>query len=173
MEKFIEVIPGFKPRKQFPRRGWQSGGSSYANTIFWMKTPMFLRNPVGAPKPDFPQHLHDWVRQAEDDSRKYRANPDRPTVRAIENGRLKPISSCTPQMLRQGDGVAITFTVKYIVGDVDWYPQYLLIDLVRVAVGTGTSPNLVGATYGAVTGGLTRAALVDGELIEGECAEHD
>ncbi|KAI0682589.1 hypothetical protein C8Q76DRAFT_763222 [Earliella scabrosa] len=166
MEKFLEDIPGFKPHPKFPRRSWQSGGSGYANSIFWMKTPMFLRHPQGDPKPAFPEHLHEWVRQAEDKSRKYRANPDRPVVRAVEGGRLKAITSCTPGEVREGDGVAITFTLKYIIGDNDWYPQYLLIDLVRVAVGTGTSPKLVGARYGAVTGDVTRTALEDGEVID-------
>ncbi|KAI0722562.1 hypothetical protein C8Q76DRAFT_615308 [Earliella scabrosa] len=168
MERIVEQVPGFKPKERFPRRAWQSGGSGFANTIFWMKTPMFLRNPQGVRKPPFPDHLHEWVRRAEDDSRKFRANPDRPQVRAVEDGRLKAISSCTPNQLREGDGVAITFTLKYIIGATDWYPQYLLIDVVRVAVGAGTSPSLMGATYGAVTGGLSRSALQDGEVVDGK-----
>ena len=128
---------------------------------------MFLRSPQGVRKPPFPEHLHDWVRHAEEGARKYRANPDRPVVRALQDGRLKPIGSCTPSELREGDGVAITFTLKYIIGEKDWYPQYLLIDVVRVAQGPGTSARLVGATYGAVTGGLTRHALEDDEVVDG------
>ncbi|KAI0746104.1 hypothetical protein C8Q76DRAFT_606319 [Earliella scabrosa] len=168
LEKYVECIPGFKPRESLRRRNWQRGGSGYANTIYWMKTPMFLRHPQGATKPPFPSHLHECVRRAEEGSRRYRANPDRPVVRAIEDGRLKPISACVPSELREGDGVAMTFTLKYLIGDVDWYPQYLLIDLVRVATGVGQAPRLAGATYGAVTGSLARAALEDGEVVDGK-----
>ena len=168
LEKYVECIPGFKPRENLPRRNWQRGGSGFANTIYWMKTPMFLRHPKGLQKPPFPSHLHEWVRRAEEGSRKYRANPDRPVVRAIEDGRLKPISACAPPELREGDGVAMTFTLKYLIGEVDWYPQYLLIDLVRVAVGVGQPPRLAGATYGSVTGSLARSALEDGEVVDGK-----
>ncbi|KAI0712626.1 hypothetical protein C8Q76DRAFT_797460 [Earliella scabrosa] len=171
LEKYVECIPGFKPRENLPRRNWQRGGSGFANTIYWMKTPMFLRHPKGLQKPPFPSHLHEWVRRAEEGSRKYRANPDRPVVRAIEDGRLKPISACAPPELREGDGVAMTFTLKYLIGEVDWYPQYLLIDLVRVAVGVGQPPRLAGATYGSVTGSLARSALEDGEVVDAEAAK--
>ncbi|KAI0698734.1 hypothetical protein C8Q76DRAFT_633942 [Earliella scabrosa] len=164
LENYVQTVPGFNP-EDLVRRSWQSGGSSFANLVFWMKTPMFLRHPPGERKPRFPKHLHTWVRQAEYKARKYRANPHRPSVRAIEEGRLKSIAQCTPDKLREGDGVAVSFTIKYLEGETDWYPQYLIIDIVRIAL--GTPPRTAGATYGAVAGSLGRDELQDGEIVDG------
>ncbi|KAI0745596.1 hypothetical protein C8Q76DRAFT_606721 [Earliella scabrosa] len=78
--------------------GWlqrQSGGEGFGNSSFWIKVPMFLRVESGERKPPCPSHLHEWMRKVERRSRHYRANPARPTVLALEGGRLKNISTCT------------------------------------------------------------------------------
>ncbi len=151
-----------------PRRMWQSGGSKFGNMVFWMKVPMFLRISEGERKPPFPEHLHDWVREAASRSRRYYANPQRPTVRAIEGGRLKNITQCSPNRLRHGDGVAVTFTVQYIEGKVDWYPQYSLIDLVRVICAPDTERTSSVSYVAMMSGAVHRNALQDGEIVDGE-----
>lgn len=151
-----------------PRRTWQSGSSKFGNPIFWMKVPIFFRVVDGERKPPFPEHLHAWVREAVGRSRMYRANPQRPTVRAIEAGRLRNIAQCTPNRLRHGDGIAVTFTVQYVEGKSDWYPQYSLIDLVRV-VCAPDAERASAALYVAVTSGAVgRDVLQDGEVVDGE-----
>lgn len=133
-----------------------------------MKVPIFFRVVDGERKPPFPEHLHAWVREAVGQSRMYRANPQRPTVRAIEAGRLRNIAQCTPNRLRHGDGIAVTFTVQYVEGKSDWYPQYSLIDLVRV-VCAPDAERASAALYVAVTlGAVGRDALQDGEVVDGE-----
>ncbi|KAI0715430.1 hypothetical protein C8Q76DRAFT_619279 [Earliella scabrosa] len=164
LEARLQMMTDFNPDNTV-RRSWQSGDSEFTPSEFWMKTPMFIRHIPGERKPPFPEHLHRWVRQAEGRARKYRANPNRPAVRAVEGGRLMNIAQCTPNRLREGDAVAVSFTLKYIEGETDWYPQYLLIDIVRVMNGVPSKKS--GAAYGAISGDLTRIALRDGEVVDG------
>ncbi len=151
-----------------PRRTWQSGESKFGNLVFWMKVPMFLRVAEGGRKPPFPEHLHAWVREAAGRSRRYYGNPQRPTVRAVEGGRLRNIAQCSPNRLRHGDGVAVTFTVQYIEGKADWYPQYTLIDLVRVACSPDPERTSSGLYVAMNSGAVQRNALQDGEIVDGE-----
>ena len=48
----MQNVPGFNP-EDLVRRSWQSGVSSFANSVFWMKSPMFLRHSSGERKPLF------------------------------------------------------------------------------------------------------------------------
>ena len=95
------------------------------------------------------------------------ANPARPVVRALESGRLRDITQCTPNTLVQGDAVAVRFTVTYLEGDKDWYPQYLVSDVVRV----GRIPRMPPVDSGLYVKPeilLQQAQLEEGEIIDGE-----
>ena len=163
---YIKDVRGFNPGGA-GRRNWQSGDGLYGNSIFWMTVPMFIRRPEGLKKPAAPGHLHPWVVQAEKRSRRYMANPARPVVRALESGRLRDISQCTPNSLGQGDAVAVRFTVTYVEGDKDWYPQYLVSDVVRVAC----SPRVLSGDMGLYVKPdipSSETQLEEGEIIDGE-----
>ena len=163
----MKTVPGFNPR-DFPRRSWQSGDGLYGNSIFWMAVPMFVRRPDGKKKPASPDYLHKWVLQAEKKSRRYMANPLRPAVRALDQGRLRDIAMCEPNTLAPGDAVAVRFTVTYIEGDKDWYPQYLLSDVVRVCQGERPAPR-DGGLYVEPAVLEPQNALEEGEIVDGTC----
>ncbi len=167
LEDHLRKVPDFNVVAA-PRRAWQSGDSKFGNLVFWMKVPMFLRVAEGARKPPFSEHLHAWVREAAGRSRRYYGNPQRPTVRAIEGGRLRNIAQCSPSRLRHGDGVAVTFTVQYVEGKVDWYPQYTLIDIVRVICSPDPERTSSGVYVSVTSGAVQRNALQDGEIVDGE-----
>ena len=160
LDRYVQGVSGFN-LINLPRRSWQSGDPNFPSVVFWMKSPMFLRLQPGERKPACPSHLHPWIAQAERKSRRYRANPIRPEVRGIEDGRLKNISQCTPPRLYDGDAVAMTFTVKYVEGENDFFPQYQLFDIVRLV---STPPPEIPALL------WTRTALEDGEIVDGTCA---
>ncbi|KAI0709401.1 hypothetical protein C8Q76DRAFT_625601 [Earliella scabrosa] len=168
LDAYMATVPGFNSA-EVDRRRWQSGGSNFLNNTFWMTVPMFLRRSEGKKKPPPPTHLHPWVIQAAKRSRQYQANPARPNVRAIEKGKLSDIGQCTPNVLQRGDAVAIRFMVSYVEGFNDWYPQYSLVDVIRVC---GVEPTAVPKKK-PVENVLKVSRIVnylqDGEIVDGEC----
>ena len=128
---------------------------------------MFVRKSRDESNIPFPPHLHDWVRRAVEGSSLYRANPARPVIRAVENGRLKDIKHANPDYLQFGDIVALTFMVAYIEGRYDWFPQYHVVDIVRVA----TSDSADFSRYAVpMVDERTRAALQEGEIVDPQAA---
>ncbi len=99
---------------------------------FVLRTPMFIPYQSRGVHPPAPAGLHPWVQAAHAKTRNYRANPKRPRVRAIENGELLPISSCSVNKLEYGDVVGLVFTVSYVLNTVNWQPVYHLSDVIRV-----------------------------------------
>ena len=165
IEEYMGRLPGFNVKEK-PRRTWQSGNMEYSNSVFWMNVPMFIRRKEGERKPKAPDYLHPWVIMAEKKSRRYKANPARPAVRAIENGRLCDISQARPSVLREGDAVAVRFKLVFVEGDRDWYPQYHVSDIVRVCEGR-PCPVEDESVYIPVDV-VEAPALADGEIIDGE-----
>ncbi|KAI0710049.1 hypothetical protein C8Q76DRAFT_695180 [Earliella scabrosa] len=132
LDNFVAEVPGFNPTGTM-RREWQSGAGFGTTSRFWMKVPMFVRNKDGERKPPAARHLHPWVVNADRKSRAYRANVARPEVYGLTNqGYPVDIRKCENTRLEKGDAVAFSFTVVYVVGGKDWYPQLLPVDLVRV-----------------------------------------
>ncbi|KAI0683479.1 hypothetical protein C8Q76DRAFT_570374, partial [Earliella scabrosa] len=160
-EEHIIWKPDFNPRC-VPRRGSQSGVSTQQNR-FWMRTPMFVRRTRGEGDVPCPAHIHDWVRKAAETSTMYRPNPARPVIRAVENGRLKDIENAHPNYLQFGDAVALTFMVAYIEGRFDWYPQYHVVDIVRVEA---SDSDEFGRFAIPTIDTSARAALCEGELVD-------
>ncbi|KAI0706598.1 hypothetical protein C8Q76DRAFT_629752, partial [Earliella scabrosa] len=153
--------PEFNPRC-VPRRATQSGVSMRQNR-FWMRTPMFVRRIRGEGNEPCPPHIHEWVRKAAEISTMYRPNPARPIIRAVENGRLKDIERAHPDHLQFGDAVALTFMVAYIEGRYDWYPQYHLLDIVRVEASDSEE---FGRFAVPTIDSSARAALREGEIVD-------
>ena len=126
---------------------------------------MFIRTKPGDKKPPPATHLHPWVVEAAKSSRQYVPNPARPNVRGVEKGRLEDIRACRPPVLRRGDAVALRFSVTYIEGDKDYYPQYLLTDIIRVHLGPEAANELENTFVKPVT---VAEALQDGEIVDGK-----
>ncbi|KAI0715442.1 hypothetical protein C8Q76DRAFT_597221, partial [Earliella scabrosa] len=131
MDEFMAEVPGFNVNG-LPRREWQSGAGVGSTFRYWMKVPMFVRLKSGEPKPSPPSHLHRWVINADKRSRAYRANAARPEVYGLQGLHPIDIRKCDVPFLERGDAVAFSFTVAYVVGSKDWYPQLLPVDIVRV-----------------------------------------
>ncbi|KAI0723576.1 hypothetical protein C8Q76DRAFT_794500 [Earliella scabrosa] len=165
LEGHMQTVPGFNPsgvERRIGGRGRERG----VNYRFWMRTPMFLRVDEGQQKPACPGHLHEWVRQADKESRMYRANPNRPCIRSIEGGRLRDISQSMPNTLEYGDVVAITFMVSYVEGRFDWYPHYHLLDVIRVQHAPPVPPPPVPDVVAKTPMVAVRADLEDGEIVD-------
>ncbi len=168
VDEYMEKYPGFNPASLL-RRKWQ-GGIAGPQHRFWMRSPMFLRFPENEPKPVPPRNVHRWVQIAHEKSHLYIANPACPAVRSIEAGRLKHISKCSPTFLEYGDVVTVTFMMTYVEGRFDWYPQYHIVDVVRVRHSVfHTSAVSARMTAPSIDTSI-RAALSDGEIIDGDCA---
>ncbi|TFK87834.1 hypothetical protein K466DRAFT_490170 [Polyporus arcularius HHB13444] len=165
LEAYVTRNPDFNPGK-LPRRDYQSGGRVEYTRRFRVKAPMFLRLRDGETKPAPPDDLHPWVAEADADAKYYYANPVRPGVFALEQGRIRDIQHCQPAELTRGDVVLLMFTLTFIVGPEDWTPHYVPVDIVRVASG---APVLWNASDFAVpvVDNRVRPAFVDGEEVEG------
>ncbi len=97
-----------------------------------MRVPMFLPYQARGEKPKAPPQLHSWVKQAHERTRSYRVNPNRPQVRAIEDGEVRDIAQCSPPRLEYGDVVGLVFTVVYTETPANWSPVYMLSNIIRV-----------------------------------------
>ena len=86
---------------------------------------------------------------------------------ALHGGRLRNISDCVPDKLIPGDGVAVTFTLSYVEGVTDWYPEYMLIDIVRIANRGDEKPGAGGGFWARASGQVSRKALRVGEVVDG------
>ncbi|KAI0706465.1 hypothetical protein C8Q76DRAFT_630050 [Earliella scabrosa] len=167
LDTYMKTVPGFNTA-ELERRTWQSGNSGYSNAVFWMSVPMFVRAEFGKRKPAAPEYLHPWVVQAARRSRRYRPNPARPAVRALDEGRLRDIRQCFPEVLYPGDVVAIRFTVTYTETEKDWHPGFLLTDVVRVCHGPMSTQAIGDASHEVVSAPV---ALDEGEIVDGECEQ--
>lgn len=167
LDGYMQTVAGFNTPNRKPRRTWQSVYTAGSSHRFWMRVPMFIRLRMGEPKTPPPEHLHEWVKTADAESRAYRANPARPKVMALEGQRIRRIEDCQPDQLFRGDAVAFTFSVTYIEGKADWYPVFTLIDVVRVASIQALWSNSA-ATASTIVLNSVRPALEDGQLIAGE-----
>ena len=121
--------PDFNPNN-LPRRGYLSGQEAKYRNRFWMQTPIFLQRgpkeaevtPIG--------HLHPWIVRGDQDSKVFRANPDRLRVWAKVGDDILPIGQHTVKTIRRGDVVAMSFTVTYHVTSINWFAQFHPADIV-------------------------------------------
>ena len=113
-----------------PRRSYLSGQDARFRSKFWMQTPMFVRRNGTEHREPAPSHLHEWVIQADRESKTFKANPDRPRVWVKVGNETRPIKQCTPKSLQRGDAVAMSFTVTYHITGTNWFPQFHPADIV-------------------------------------------
>lgn len=93
---------------------------------------MFLSCEARGGHPDPPPGLHEWVVSAHQKSKSYRANPVRPTVCGLQDGRLERISNCKPNRLEYGDVVSLVFGLTYVEDREDWGPVPTVTHVIRV-----------------------------------------
>ena len=98
---------------------------------------MFVRRFGTEVRSPVPDHLHEWVAQADRESKSFKANSDRPRVWRKLGDETRPIKECTPNSLQRGDVVAVSFTVTYHVTGTNWFPQFHPADLVVVKPSQG------------------------------------
>ena len=99
---------------------------------------MFLRRTTEDAKAKAPSHLHPWVMKADQDSRLFRANPDRPRVWVKTDEGIVPIADSSPGKLQRGDTVAVSFTVTYHKTMANWFLQFHPADIVLLRAGDST-----------------------------------
>lgn len=129
LDDHVQSVSGFNTNG-VPRLEWQNG--SVRQWRFTFRVPMFFQYQSRGPPPRAPENLHPWVKAAHVKSRSYRANPNRPRVRAIEGREFRSIGDCRPNKLEYGDVVGLVFTVVYVETSSNWAPIYMLSDIIRV-----------------------------------------
>ncbi|PIL23481.1 hypothetical protein GSI_14792 [Ganoderma sinense ZZ0214-1] len=122
LDDYMKTVKGFSSTP-LPRRLYLSGKDPKYRSRFWMQTPMFLRREADKDGADI-KHLHPWVVKADEQSKLFRANPDRPRVWVKDGDKILPITECDPSVLQRGDLVAISFTITYHITKTNWFPQY-------------------------------------------------
>ncbi|TFK78240.1 hypothetical protein K466DRAFT_570961, partial [Polyporus arcularius HHB13444] len=127
--RLVSQDPGFNARG-VARREWQNGSTWHLR--YWFRTPMFLTCEARGGRPDPPEGLHEWVAAAHRKSKTYRANPVRPTVCGLQDGRLELIGNCVPPKLEYGDVVSLVFGITYVEDREDWGPVPMLSHVIRV-----------------------------------------
>ena len=120
-----------------PRRSYLSGQDARFRSKFWMQTPMFIRRLGTEHRDTAPAHLHEWVVQADRESKSFKANPDRPRVWVKVDDETRPIKTCTPSSLQRGDLVTVSFTVTYHTTGTNWFPQFHPADIVVLKASQG------------------------------------
>ena len=123
------AIAEFNPNN-LPRRSYLSGQDARFRNRFWMQTPMFLQRGPKEARVLPPAHLHPWVVRGDQDSKVFRANPDRPRLWAKVDNNIVPIGQHSVKTIRRGDVVAVSFTVTYHMTSVNWFPQFHPADIV-------------------------------------------
>ncbi len=111
LDAHMTTVPGFNTR-EVKRREWQNGSTWHMH--YWLRVPMFLTCETRGGRPELPPGLHEWVVGAHKRTKNYRANPVRPLVCALENGRLQAIGESTPNVLEYGDVVSVVFSLIYV-----------------------------------------------------------
>ncbi len=99
---------------------------------FFLRTPMFFHYQSRGARPRIPGRLHPWVRAAHARTRAYRANPNPPRVRAIEQNEIRDIADCEKKKLEYGDVVGLVFSIIFAESPTNWGPVYLVTDVIRV-----------------------------------------
>ncbi|KAL7281163.1 hypothetical protein ACG7TL_004471 [Trametes sanguinea] len=142
-ENYVQTVDGFN-KAQKSRRTWQDGktaeqpNSTYAFTsrVFVRRTPSTRHREAEI---NFP--LHPWIKDATGPNSAYFANPDRPTVFELRDGRLQDIKDCNPPFLKSGNLIWISFGVEFIIGSDLWSTSFVPFEIIRVAT---VSPDLIG-----------------------------
>ena len=129
LDEYVATVEGFNSNG-VDRLEWQSVENQ--SMRFYLRVPMFFLHQARGERPAAARWLHPWVRAAHARSRSYRANPNRPKVRAIEGGSVRDIAVCKKKKLEHGDVVGLVFTVAYIETPSSWSPLYMLTDIIRV-----------------------------------------
>lgn len=155
LDEYVATVDGFNSNG-VDRLEWQSVENQ--SMRFYMRVPMFFLHQGRGERPAAAQWLHPWVRAAHARSRSYRANPNRPKVRAIDGGTVRDISACETPRLEYGDVVGLVFTVAYTETPSSWSPTYMLTDIIRVMPANRASYPLSGPD------GSEDAQPDDGEL---------
>lgn len=141
------TVKDFNPAG-LPRRSYLSGKDSRFRSKFWMQTPMFVRA-FGTDRQDQgSNHLHEWVLQADRESKSFKANPDRPRIWKKVGAETKPLKECTPNSLQRGDVVAVSFTVTYHTTATNWFPQFHPADIVVLRTSQGDATDYSGPSMG-------------------------
>ena len=131
-----------------PRRSYLSGQDPRFRSKFWMQTPMFVRRHGTQQRDQAPGHLHEWVVQADRESKTFKANPDRPRVWKKVGNETRPIKECTPNSPHRGDVVAVSFTITYHVTATNWFPQFHPADIVVLKASEGDSTDYSAPSLG-------------------------
>lgn len=134
-----------------------------------MQTPMFLKRGPNESRVAPPKYLHDWVLKGDQESKFFRANPDRPRVWVKAGNLTVPIADCKPSTLQRGDAVAFSFTVTYHRTSANWFPQFHPADI--VVMKRAEIPADIDYSAPALDlNSLPPPTLVDMAEDEGECA---
>lgn len=152
--------------RKLPRRPYLSGHEVRYRSKFWMQTPMFVRRGPKDKKLAPPKYLHDWVLKGDQESRIFRANPDRPRVWVKTEGHIVPIADTKPNTLQRGDVVAFSFTVTYHATSVNWFPMFHPADIVVLKRADGDSGDYSAPALGLYS--LPPPSLTDIDDDEGE-----
>ncbi|TFK81333.1 hypothetical protein K466DRAFT_502316 [Polyporus arcularius HHB13444] len=172
LDTHMSTVPGFNARG-LKRREWQNGSTWHVR--YWLRVPMFLTCETRAGRPEPPAGLHEWVVNAHNRTKNYRANPIRPIVCGLENGRLQDIAKCTPNVLEYGDVVSLVFSLAYVEDREDWGPVPMVTHIIRVQHANREAYPLAAAFVIEEplldASGLCFGAVVDGEypLLERKC----
>ncbi|RPD54719.1 hypothetical protein L227DRAFT_511213 [Lentinus tigrinus ALCF2SS1-6] len=163
LDAYMESVKGFNLRRA-PRRKWQDGSSWHLR--YYFRTPMFLTCESRAGHPPAPSGLHEWVIAEHKRNKNYRANPVRPEVCGLENGHMRKIADCTPNVLEYGDVINLIFTLVYVEDRDGWGPVPFVSHVIRVQhanrVAFRLTSDLVAAERPADEGALVIGSLVDG-----------
>ncbi len=159
------TVPGFNSR-EVKRREWQNGSTWHMR--YWLRVPMFLTCETRGGRPDPPTGLHEWVVGAHRKTKNYRANPVRPLVCALENGRLQAIGECTPKVLEYGDVVSVVFSLIYVEDREDWGPVPMVTHIIRVQRANRDTYPLT-STLASLDTMTEQPGLLLGTVVDGEC----
>ncbi|KAI1782643.1 hypothetical protein LXA43DRAFT_905156 [Ganoderma leucocontextum] len=136
LDDLMRGVSGFNP-VELERRSYLSGREPKFRNRFWMQTPMFLRRGPQEARLPAPTHLHPWIVRGDQESKVFRANPDRPRVWEKVDEEILPIGERGSKNLQRGDVVGVSFTVTYHLTSVNWFAQFHPADIVLLKTSDG------------------------------------
>lgn len=166
-----DYMKGMDSLRNLPRRPYLSGQELRYRSKFWMQTPMFLQRGSKDKKVVPPKYLHDWVLRGDQESKFFRANPDRPRVWVKVGGHIVPIADTNPNTLQRGDVAAFSFTVTYHATSSYWFPMFHPADIIVLKRGEAESVGDYSAPALDLYS-LPPPSLADLDDVEGEWSYH-
>ncbi|PPQ71225.1 hypothetical protein CVT26_011003 [Gymnopilus dilepis] len=141
-EDHVKKQPNFNKGSR-KRRSWQSGVDPSTRTKYVMGAKLFARRtPLNAKDANtadgqeylVPYEIHPWILEGLRNFPELHQvpNPHRPMYYDLSEGVLRKLKDTNEPVFQKNDIVRVVFSMAFIIGGINWYPEVIPIEFTRV-----------------------------------------